>query len=143
MFLHTAVLFFNMKGCYVLVIKLKKDMFIKTGRLGKIFFRKGFYVYVGSAMNNLEQRINRHLRRNKKTHWHIDYLLRHGEIKHVFYRESSKKEECNIANKLMKVLSMIPGFGCSDCSCKSHLFFGDERVIISSIRILDMKNYFF
>ncbi len=32
------------------------------GRLGRAFFPKGFYVYVGSAQRNLPQRLARHLR---------------------------------------------------------------------------------
>jgi len=79
-----------MKGSYILLIKLLKDSEIKVGSLGTISFKKGFYVYVGSAMGGLEQRINRHLRKNKKTFWHIDYLLnnRGAKIIKVFYKES-------------------------------------------------------
>ena len=132
---------FYMKGCYILVIKLKKDTFIEIGRLGKIFFKKGFYVYVGSAMNGLMQRINRHLRKNKKTYWHIDHLLRYGEIKHVFYKQNSKKEECIVANILRGRLSSIPYFGCSDCKCNSHLFYGNEKEILSEVNGLGMKPY--
>lgn len=132
-----------MKGSYLLVVKLRRNIVIKTGRLGKIFFKKGFYVYVGSAMNGLEQRIRRHVRGDKKTYWHIDYLLRYGEIEYVFYRESNKKEECDIADKLVRKLSFIPGFGCSDCSCKSHLFYGEKDVILSNIKGLDMMVYVF
>ena len=134
---------FRMKGCYLLVIQLRKDTFIEVGKLGKTFFKKGFYVYVGSAMNGLEQRIRRHLRNSKKTYWHIDYLLEYGEIKHVFYKESNKREECDIANKLMRKLSVVAGFGCSDCKCRSHLFYGNKETIFSNIRELDMKTYVF
>lgn len=113
-----------MKGSYILLIKLLKDSEIKVGSLGTISFKKGFYVYVGSAMGGLEQRINRHLRKNKKTFWHIDYLLnnRGAKIIKVFYKESEEKEECNIAGKVSKLGEHILGFGCSDCRCESHLF---------------------
>jgi Uri superfamily endonuclease len=44
-----------MKGCYCLIIKLNNDRTVKIGKkLGKIEFKKGYYVYVGSAMNSLE-----------------------------------------------------------------------------------------
>ncbi|HEC72621.1 MAG TPA: GIY-YIG nuclease family protein [Thermoplasmatales archaeon] len=132
-----------MNGCYILVIKLNKDTFIEIGKLGEIFFKKNFYAYVGSAMNGLERRINRHLRKNKKTYWHVDYLLNCGKIKHVFYKESHKREECDIAGKLMRKLPMIPGFGCSDCSCRSHLFYGNKETIFSNIKELKMKTYVF
>ena len=84
-----------MKGSYILIIRVKNDLTIKIGSLGKTFFSKGVYAYVGSAMNSLEARIRRHLRNEKKTFWHIDYLLknRNTEIIKIFYRESKNKEE--------------------------------------------------
>ena len=129
-----------MKGSYILVIKLKEKKSIQIGKLGKIIFDKGFYVYVGSALNGLEQRINRHLRKNKKKHWHIDYFLEFANIVDIFYKESQTKDECNIAIELDKYLSSIPGFGCSDCKCKSHLFFGSYEKIIQVINNFETKD---
>ena len=114
-----------MKGAYCLIIKLKKDSSIKIGVLGNIKFKKGLYCYVGSALNNLEKRVQRHLSSNKKCYWHIDYLLlnKNSSIKKIFYKQSSKREECNIARFVLKnSISSIAKFGCSDCNCKSHLF---------------------
>ena len=128
-----------MKGSYVLLIELEEDTTIKVGKLGNIFFKKGFYAYVGSALNGIEQRIQRHIRKNKKIHWHIDYLLNYAKIKDAFYRESNEKEECNIANKFGK-LESVYGFGCSDCECKSHLFYGSKKEILQIISNLDMQN---
>ena len=81
-----------MKGSYVLLIELKENTNIKVGKLGKVFFKKGFYAYVGSALNGIEQRIQRHMRKDKKTHWHIDYLLKHAVVREIFYKESDEKE---------------------------------------------------
>jgi len=128
-----------MKGSYVLLIELGKDSTIKIGKLGDITFKKGFYAYVGSALNGLEQRIERHKRSDKKMHWHIDHLLKYAKIKDAFYRESNKKEECQIANKFGK-LENISGFGCSDCKCKSHLFYGSKQDILKIIDNIDMQN---
>ena len=114
-----------MKGTYCLVIELKKDSSIKTGALGRIEFKKGLYCYVGSALNNLEKRVQRHLSKKKKLHWHIDYFLmnQNTSIKKVFYKESNKREECKIARFVLKnSIGQIEKFGCSDCKCKSHLF---------------------
>jgi Uri superfamily endonuclease len=130
-----------MKGSYILLIEVKKDRNIKIGKLGKIHFKKGFYAYVGSALNSLESRINRHLRFDKKIHWHIDYLLKYAEIKKVFYKENSKKEECKLSFEFEKRLRFFTGFGCSDCKCKSHLFYGIYEEIISVIKKLDLKQY--
>ena len=114
-----------MKGAYCIIIEVKKDSSVKIGALGRIKFRKGIYCYVGSAMNNLEKRIKRHLSKSKKLHWHIDYLLlnKNASIRKVFYRESNKREECKIADFVSKnSIGQIENFGCSDCNCKSHLF---------------------
>jgi len=114
-----------MKGAYCLIIELKKDSSIKIGALGNIKFKKGLYCYVGSALNNLEKRIQRHLSKKKKLHWHIDYFLmnKNTSIKKVFYKQSNKKEECKIAKFVLKnSISSITKFGCFDYNCKSHLF---------------------
>ena len=130
-----------MKGSYLLLLELENDKTIPIGKLGEIAFNKGFYVYVGSALGGLEQRIKRHLRENKKIHWHIDYLLQYAKITDVFYKENNIREECHIAKKLDKKLLSTPGFGCSDCICKSHLFYGTNEEIKNDINILNMKTY--
>lgn len=130
-----------MKGSYLLLIELDKDKTISIGKIGKKHFIKGYYVYAGSALNNIEKRILRHLRENKKTHWHIDYLLNSGKIIKAFYKEKNVREECKIAKNLARFLSPISGFGCSDCKCKSHLFYGSYKDIIDVAQNLKMKTY--
>ena len=125
-----------MNGTYLLVITLPNDTSVIVGKRGMINFKKGFYGYVGSALNRLEQRISRHLRNDKKTHWHIDFFLPYTEIINVFYKENNRREECTIARFLEKNFTNIPGFGCSDCSCKSHLFYGFfEEITLVTIRL--------
>lgn len=130
-----------MKGCYILLMELKENKTIPIGKLGNINFKKGFYAYIGSALNGLEQRINRHLRNDKKNYWHIDYLLNHGKIIDIFYNESDIKEECNIVKKFEEKLLPILNFGCSDCNCRSHLFYGSKNEFINVINSLDMTPY--
>jgi len=126
-----------LKGAYLLIIGVNRDSRIKVGSLGLINFKKGIYVYVGSAMGGLEQRISRHLRSNKKTFWHIDYLLknRNAKIIKVFYKESNEKEECKIARRISKFGEPVMNFGSSDCKCESHLF------RIKNPRVLDSLNF--
>ena len=131
-----------MKGSYLLLIELGNNATISIGKMGEMAFNKGFYVYAGSALNGLEQRIQRHLRENKKTHWHIDYFLKHTTVTDVFYKENNVREECIIAKKFEGTLPSILGFGCSDCSCTSHLFYGTYNEIIGIIDELNMKPYF-
>lgn len=130
-----------MKGSYILVIKLRQNKEIQIGKLGKIHFKKGFYIYVGSALNGLENRINRHIKKTKKKHWHIDYFLDFADIIDIFYKERETKEECNIASTFDKQLSIIAYFGCSDCRCKSHLFYGPYEKIIQVVKNLYMMRY--
>lgn len=114
----------KIKGIYILFIQVKRDVAVEVGSLGKLKFNKGNYAYVGSAQNGIEKRVARHLRREKKKFWHIDYLLAQGGVKieKIAYKEAPKEEECRTAQTLLKFGEPIIGFGCSDCSCKSHLF---------------------
>ena len=113
-----------MKGCYCLIIRLNKKSTIKIGKkLGNIEFKKGYYVYVGSAMNSLESRIKRHLSDEKKLHWHIDYFLKESEIEKVICNVSPKKVECELSQFIASRTCGIESFGCSDCDCESHLYY--------------------
>ena len=117
-----------MKGCYCLIIHLDETSEIKIGKkLGKILFKKGYYVYVGSAMNSLESRIKRHLSDDKKLHWHIDYLLKHTEITDIIINVSDKKVECELSCYIASKTTGIQNFGCSDCDCESHLYYFKNR----------------
>jgi Uri superfamily endonuclease len=118
-----------MKGLYTLLIHVLGNMTVQTR--GAIFtLRCGIYVYIGSAMgphaHALEDRISRHLRVRKKSHWHVDYILKPANsiVKGVVYAQSREKLECKLASRFTnqsKPVIPIDGFGCSDCKCKSHL----------------------
>ncbi len=113
-----------MKGTYVLIIQINKTIRPKIGALGEVTFPAGLYAYVGSAQNNLELRVKRHKRKEKRLFWHIDYLLNNEAAKviGVYYRQGGKEEECQVASLLAQNGKSITGFGCSDCRCRSHLF---------------------
>ncbi len=102
-------------------------MKITVGKLGDIDFKNGYYVYVGSALGGLRQRLKRHLKREKKKRWHIDYLLEHAKVESIFVWLSKKGIEDKIACKLMKKFDYINGFGSSDSKCKSHLFYSKDK----------------
>lgn len=115
-----------MKGTYCLFINIDKDIKIKIGKvLGKIDFKKGCYLYVGSAMNSLEARVQRHLNNNKKKHWHVDYILLNesSNVENVIINVSDKKIECDLAQLISENEKIIHNFGCSDCNCESHLIY--------------------
>jgi len=132
-----------MRGVYVLIILITRNIKIKVGALREIKFAKGIYAYVGSAQNNLEKRIERHLKKNKKKFWHIDYLTANKFVKivKVFYKLAKKSEECRTAEKLRKTEIPIKNFGCSDCNCESHLFKIENENIIDNRWKLWKLNY--
>jgi len=118
------------RGSYLLIVKLSQKTAIKTGRLPGGVFPAGYYIYVGSAMSGLSSRLARHRRKDKKAHWHIDYLT--AEASHVLPLpiRSSKREECQIAGGLSSTLQPFQkGFGSSDCKCATHLFFSSTNPI--------------
>ena len=118
-----------MKGCYCLIINLDKTCKIEIGKLGKVNFNKGYYVYVGSAMNSLKARIKRHISDGKKLHWHIDYFLKNknSKITDIIYNVSDEKIECKLSEEISIKSEGITGFGCSDCKCESHLYYFKNR----------------
>ena len=111
------------KGSYVLLLHLPRAQQITIGKKGPVFFKDGYYAYVGSALNGLDQRLRRHLKHQKKLHWHIDFLLEHAHISDIYTKESRIREECDIATSFDQQFDCIPEFGASDCDCTSHLFF--------------------
>ena len=116
------------RGSYLLVLRLDRQKLVKIGRLNTIVFQKGYYIYVGSAMNNLTARIQRHRRIRKREHWHIDYLTQAADGFLSLPIRSSHREECEIADSLSSILASGPsGFGSSDCHCKTHLFWSKQN----------------
>ncbi|NJD76869.1 MAG: GIY-YIG nuclease family protein [Candidatus Methanoperedens sp.] len=117
-----------MKGVYVLILRLDNEKDIKIGKLGRLHFRRGYYSYVGSAMGSGgEKRITRHFNvahgKNTTRKWHIDYLLPHTKVICAVFSPTDDDLECVIARILGEYSEALMGFGCSDCSCESHLFF--------------------
>lgn len=118
----------NSFSTYCLHIQISRKISVNIGKLGKVDFPEGIYLYCGSARKNFDARINRHLATNKKIRWHIDYLLgsKYSKIVKIEKFELEEHTECslvkyyalnNIAEKY------ATGFGASDCKngCRSHL----------------------
>jgi Uri superfamily endonuclease len=130
-----------MKGVYVLVIQILKDLSLTIKSLGHLRFERGTWLYVGSAMGdgstNLENRLLRHFRSKKTIYWHIDYLLsRKVTLQSAIWAKSSHSLECQLAKGFENDTMCVPGpkgFGASDCRnrCYSHIFrcLNDERVV--------------
>jgi Uri superfamily endonuclease len=127
-------------GTYTLIIFLSKELRSSVGKLGVHKFPMGYYTYTGSAMGrsglSLKYRVSRHLRKEKRKLWHIDFLLANEDasIIGVVAALTHKKLECSI-NRYIKTKGKakipVAGFGATDCkdNCGSHLLhFGEENI---------------
>lgn len=118
----------DLAGTYALSFILPEAVKVCIGRLGWLDFPAGEYVYLGSAQGpgGLRARLRHHLRGVGATHWHIDYLRPHLEIRSVVYLSGSTNLECAWSQSLAALPAArlpAPGFGASDCTrgCPAHL----------------------
>ncbi len=112
---------------YRLLIWLHRPVTVQIGALGRYPLRSGLYGYTGSARRNPMARLRRHLSREKRLRWHIDYLLACGDAEVVdiaVYHEA----ECALTQQQGGTVP-VPGMGASDCvaGCGSHFrYLGDK-----------------
>jgi Uri superfamily endonuclease len=124
----------NNSGAYAVIYYVSHACDIKISMLGTFNFKRGYYVYSGSAKKNLLQRVERHLRKdNKKIKWHIDYFINDPAVRVKDYFLYPEGNECKVNNNFKEKggIVVVKGFGSSDCKnkCGSHfLFLGDKYV---------------
>lgn len=129
-------------GSYIIIMRLDEERLIEVGRLGVHSFPKGYYLYVGSAKTGLTKRIERHRRKRKHFHRHMDYLRNEADALWALPIRSSDDLECDIAAALGRIARQpVPDFGSSDCSCKSHLFAMAEDPI-RNVSFIEILQYF-
>ena len=125
-------------GSYVLIMRLHAPAELQVGKLGSLHCPAGWYTYVGSALGpgGLAARLARHRRREKRLHWHIDYLLALSQLTEIWWAVSSERWECTWAESLGRLPGakvLFPGFGSSDCRCRAHLLYFARRPSLSSL----------
>jgi sugar fermentation stimulation protein A len=123
-------------GAYVLVVYLSAPAAIGVGGLGQIDFPEGHYLYCGSAQAGLMPRLARHMRPDKKKHWHIDFLTCQGSVLGALALKGNKDTECQLADVVSDIPGVEPvvrGFGSSDCGCPTHLFHVRNDVPLSVV----------
>jgi Uri superfamily endonuclease len=127
-------------GIYTLILRLDRRREIRVGSLGSISFREGHYAYSGSARGTGGlKRVKRHLDvlggLNKSRHWHIDFILPLAVFEGMVVTYTAQDLECIIARRIGAMLEPIPGFGCTDCRCISHLHFSaDLEIMLAAVR---------
>jgi Uri superfamily endonuclease len=108
-------------GAYVLWLRLATPLAVRAGARTATL-AAGDYFYCGSAKGpgGLRGRLARHMRKDKRAHWHVDQLTAAGGILGAFIREGGS--ECALNAALQALPAPAPGFGSSDCPhCVSHL----------------------
>jgi len=120
----------SMRGAYVLEYRMNKAVTVRVGKLGEFKLNKGYYYYVGSAMNGLRGRLLRYINGPGKLHWHIDYMAVSRKPERIWAIESRENIEREIAGIMGEVASeAIIGFGCSDSpGTRSHLFYSRKKL---------------
>ncbi len=136
------------RGVYTLIIFLSKDASLTVGKLGFQSFPRGYYSYTGSALGrgalSLSHRILRHLRKEKRKFWHIDFLLAQeaAVVTSIIAAPTThRKMECEINSHIKEKCQAtvpVPGFGASDCgkNCGSHLLYFGKKVTEKKIATL-------
>lgn len=114
-------------GLYKIFMFMPDTKEIKVGKLGSFVFKKGYYIYIGSAKNALQARVSRHLSKRKKMHWHIDYFLKNAFVTKTILYYEPEMTECMLNKKTFESYANafypVQGFGASDCDCISHLIY--------------------
>jgi Uri superfamily endonuclease len=133
------------KGIYCLLFE-NGPAEVTVGSLGTLRFRRGWHLYVGSALGpgglaRVERHLRVHRNRDRSPRWHIDYLLLSPSfrLRAVTSAITDEDLECRFAEALGPPL--VPGFGCSDCTCPSHLFYRRRGALVeveSAVRTLGL-----
>jgi Uri superfamily endonuclease len=112
-------------GAYLLILDVRSDVRLPITRLKEPLLEAGFYIYAGSARGpgGIAARVGRHMRADKRPHWHIDPLALHASARHALAYPGAG--ECGLAQALLSTgafVCPVSGFGASDCRrCDSHL----------------------
>ena len=132
------------KGVYCLVF-CTRGCTVHVGALGDILFKPGWYIYVGSALGSGGlKRLERHIRLSQShgniRKWHVDHLLTDPNFSLIYTISAATTVplECEVVRKISG--PGVPGFGCSDCDCLTHLLFRDRNPISRITAVIEDLN---
>lgn len=120
-------------GVYVVWLHLPHTCTISVGALGCITLPSGHYLYVGSAKGGLRGRVERYLKPVARKFWHIDYLRAYANVRAIWLRRGRNLSECLLTERLLALPGFKegpPGFGSSDCRCRTHLLYSPASPLL-------------
>jgi len=117
---------------YLLLVKCTEPFRVRV-RSKEFEVPQGELVYVGSCRVNCDKRVSRHFSKDKRSFWHIDYLLNNCEALSALL---TPLEEAELA-KAFEGCEYVAGFGSSDDPLNpSHLFVCDfKEAVIRALRV--------
>ena len=126
-------------GTYALILRATHKQDVQIGRLGHLSVRLGFYVYIGSAFGpgGVLARVRHHTQITQRPHWHIDSLRQAAQLKQVWYTHDPVHREhawAEVFANMLRASIPLPGFGASDCTCVSHLYFLQRQPSLENFR---------
>ncbi|MDD4206530.1 MULTISPECIES: DUF123 domain-containing protein [unclassified Mesotoga] len=116
------------KGDYVVLFFLKEAVVISS-LCRSWTLDAGYYMYIGSAMSSLAERVKRHLIEEKRKFWHIDYFREKAEVVAALLLPTEEQREEELSNFVSEYGEAVPKFGASDCSTDSNLYRLESRSI--------------
>ena len=119
-------------GTYTLLLHLPADTRLTIGGLGQFDFPAGYYAYVDGAYDagGLAGALKKRLTPSKTPIRHIDYLRQVADIEEIWLTTAPHTREHVWSALLLEIpgaMSLIEGFGATDCACESHLIYFDVR----------------
>ena len=121
-FVATAAEAPGLPGAYLRVVTVPAPLTVTLPHRPDATLPPGRYLYAGSARGpgGLRARLARHMRAEKKPHWHIDRLTEAGTVEGAWAFPGG--DECALITALAFLPVPLLGFGSTDCrSCASHL----------------------
>lgn len=120
-------------GTYIVVLRSHQAKQIQIGKLAQFDIKKGYYLYIGSAMGagGVAARLKHHRTISKRPHWHLDYLRAESTFEAAYALYSPQRKECEWARIMATTEAVdepMKGFGSSDCRCNTHLFYFSSKL---------------
>jgi Uri superfamily endonuclease len=129
-------------GTYALVLNSPGEATVQIGRLGKIRLRRGWYVYVGSALaekTGVLRRVGRHADLMRPKQWNIDFAKPYLRLLEIWFTHDPARRECTWS----AAVGGLPGaevhlkeFGGRDCraGCPAHFYYFAERPTLDAFK---------